>query len=306
MATLNINLDNVQPLNTLLTGISQLGYSGNAGLFLKVNATENGFEFSAAGSSGISIGDTIGSGTAGSVLFLGAANVLEQDNAYLNYNSTTKRLAIGLGSASGMTHIKTQNATDVGLIVQGTTSQTGNLTEWRDVSNNVLANVEYNGRGYFNNLQIESKGLCIRAVGGNGLCTSGGGFLIFKSSGVLTLSDASDSSFDRLQLGGTTSSFPAIKRNGAGIDIRLADDTGYADLAIGNLVSNTGSGIQLATAASQKIAFWGANPIVQPTTAITAATYASVSGSFVKASDTFDGYSIGQVVKALRNEGLLA
>ena len=38
-----------------------------------------------------------------------------------------------------------------------------------------------------------------------------------------------------LQLGGITSSFPAIKRNGTQIDIRLADDSGYADLAISSI-----------------------------------------------------------------------
>lgn len=52
MSTLNINLNNVQPLDTILTGLSGLAYSGNQGLFIKVNATEDGFEF-AAGSGGV-------------------------------------------------------------------------------------------------------------------------------------------------------------------------------------------------------------------------------------------------------------
>ncbi len=48
MSTLNINLNNVQPLDTILTGLSGLAYSGNQGLFIKVNATADGFEFAAA------------------------------------------------------------------------------------------------------------------------------------------------------------------------------------------------------------------------------------------------------------------
>jgi hypothetical protein len=38
-----------------------------------------------------------------------------------------------------------------------------------------------------------------------------------------------------LSLGGTTSSFPAIKRNGAAIDFRLADDSGYAEINSSNV-----------------------------------------------------------------------
>ena len=48
--------------------------------------------------------------------------------------------------------------------------------------------------------------------------------------GVLTLYDQAETSFNRIQLGGITSSYPSIKRNSAGIDFRVADDTAYADI----------------------------------------------------------------------------
>lgn len=41
------------------------------------------------------------------------------------------------------------------------------------------------------------------------------------------------------------------------------------------------------------------------TTAVGSATFASVGGTAVNTNDTFDGYTIGQVVKALRNRNLL-
>jgi hypothetical protein len=50
-----------------------------------------------------------------------------------------------------------------------------------------------------------------------------------SSNGVLKFSNGAGTDLSRLQLGGTTSSFPAIKRNGAAIDFRLADDSGYCD-----------------------------------------------------------------------------
>jgi len=60
-----------------------------------------------------------------------------------------------------------------------------------------------------------------------------------QSSGVLTLTDSAGTSFNRLQFGGTTNAFPAIKRNGAGIDFRLADDSANCEITCGAL-STTG------------------------------------------------------------------
>jgi len=50
------------------------------------------------------------------------------------------------------------------------------------------------------------------------------------SDGVLKVTNAAGTDFSRLQFGGTTSAFPALKRVGADLDVRLADDTGFAVL----------------------------------------------------------------------------
>lgn len=50
------------------------------------------------------------------------------------------------------------------------------------------------------------------------------------SDGVLLVTNNAATDFARIQLGGTTSSFPAIKRNAATVDIRTANDGGYAPL----------------------------------------------------------------------------
>jgi hypothetical protein len=55
--------------------------------------------------------------------------------------------------------------------------------------------------------------------------------------GIMRISDATEANFNRLQLGGTTNAFPAIKRNAAAIDFRLADDSGYANVVSKNLTS---------------------------------------------------------------------
>jgi hypothetical protein len=64
--------------------------------------------------------------------------------------------------------------------------------------------------------------------------------------------------------------------------------------------------ILLGTATTNKIGLWNATPIVQPTTAITASTFVTNTSGILNDSATFDGYTIGQVVKALRNLGILA
>jgi hypothetical protein len=88
---------------------------------------------------------------------------------------------------------------------------------------------------------------------------------------------------------------------------RLSVNGNIALSEAGNLVLGTTTGTKIGTATSQKIAFWNATPIVQPTTGVAAATVAATGlGDVVAASTTFDGYTIPQVVKALRNAGLLA
>ena len=97
-----------------------------------------------------------------------------------------------------------------------------------------------------------------------------------------------------LQVGGT-SQFSVAK----GGSVTVADAA--------NFVVGTSTGTKIGTATSQKIGFWNAAPIVQPTTGVAAATVAATGvGDVVAASTTFDGYTIGQIVKALRNAGLLA
>ena len=74
-----------------------------------------------------------------------------------------------------------------------------------------------------------------------------------------------------------------------------------------NIIVGSTTGTKIGTATSQKIGFWDATPIVQPTTGVAAATVAATGvGDVVAASTTFDGYTIPQIVKAMRNAGLLA
>jgi hypothetical protein len=84
------------------------------------------------------------------------------------------------------------------------------------------------------------------------------------------------------------------------------DENGLTISEAHNILVGTTTGTKLGTTSSQKLGFWNATPIVQPTTAVAAAAFVASAGTAVNDASTFDGYTIKQVVKALRNEGLLA
>lgn len=74
----------------------------------------------------------------------------------------------------------------------------------------------------------------------------------------------------------------------------------------GFLVETTGASQVLKTTNSSKIGFYTATPVTQPTTGITASTFTANTSGIADDTATFDGYTIGQVVAALRNLGILA
>lgn len=87
-------------------------------------------------------------------------------------------------------------------------------------------------------------------------------------------------------------------------NVSIGGDTTISDAK--NIILNTTTGTKIGTATSQKLGFWNATPIVQPTTVVAAATFTANTSGIANDTATFDGYTIGQVVKALRNTGILA
>lgn len=66
-----------------------------------------------------------------------------------------------------------------------------------------------------------------------------GGVFRSPATGVVTLLNGAETDFSRLQFGGTTSSFPALKRSSTEIQVRLADDSGYAPLTASSVVTTS-------------------------------------------------------------------
>lgn len=81
----------------------------------------------------------------------------------------------------------------------------------------------------------------IFSFGANGYRAAAGAFFFWNgrsalqspSDGVITISNGAVTDFTRLQFGGTTASFPAIKRVTTALNFRLADDSGDAPITAG-------------------------------------------------------------------------
>lgn len=84
--------------------------------------------------------------------------------------------------------------------------------------------------------------------------------ILSPSDGIIELTDSTAALFTRLQFGGTTASFPALKRNTTALNVRLADDSADANLTCGQLTaSGTIQGISAAALVigpSAAGAFW--------------------------------------------------
>ena len=62
------------------------------------------------------------------------------------------------------------------------------------------------------------------------------------SDGIVRLGNWANNGFTMLRLGGQTASFPSLKRNGTAIDVRLADDSNYAQFNTGaTLIKGSGN-----------------------------------------------------------------
>lgn len=98
----------------------------------------------------------------------------------------------------------------------------------------------------------------------------------------------------------------SIGGTAAANEVMRIESTAFTLANAVNVVVGTTTGTKIGTSTSQKLSMWNATPIVQPTTGIAASTFVANTSGTLNDTATFDGYTIGQVVKALRNIGILA
>lgn len=70
------------------------------------------------------------------------------------------------------------------------------------------------------------------------------GYMAANADGVFIISNSAANDFGRLILGGSTSSYPSIKRSGTGIQVRLADDSAYSTIYASSFITGGGTSTQ--------------------------------------------------------------
>jgi hypothetical protein len=120
------------------------------------------------------------------------------------------------------------------------------------------------------------------------------------ADGIITLNNNAGTAFSRLQFGGTTSSFPAAKRNAAALNFRLADDS--ADAAI-TAAAGSFSGAVSVTSASATALAVGLNGATNPALLVDASTAFSATGIKIKSAAAGGGVAIS-VITSGTNENL--
>lgn len=203
-----------------------------------------------------------GASTSGQVLIAGGS-VSTASNIVARLTATNTATS---GTNVGVSILPTYNqasgtAANTDLLINRTETAVGSGTQ-------LLADFQVGGSSRFS---VSNAGLVIasgsiRAGAASALAWVGRAKMESPADSVITLLNGAGSDFARLQFGGTTSSFPALKRSSATLQVRLADDSANATLTaatyIGDVQALSGAGAANVTQLTTALTTTGAGDAV--------------------------------------------
>jgi len=197
------------------------------------------------------------SGTSGRQLNIGGYPLTftsSQTAAELARFATTGNLIIGTTTDLGYGLHAANKGTNGNLLVFDPTAttgtskfmvvagqgQSGNITEWRAYnatpgSGTLLGYVASGGDARFVNLSTSAGDITVSS--GSQFVASGSTKLYSPSNGVWVMWNAAQNDFSRLQFGGSSASYPALKRSTTILQARLADDSADTQLQASRFIS---------------------------------------------------------------------
>lgn len=316
--------------------IDTTGASANQ-VLTYISGTTVAWAAAGGGTTTLIVGSTpITSGTVGRVLFQGTGNVLQQ-SANLFWDNTNGRLNIGgVGTANGRLTILSPATTGLALHIRNSADTTNQLEFDGNARMSIFNAANSNGL-YFVNGGSSGSGYLI----GSSAVASGTNKFIVISPGSLQFFDTAtgartvfafnnsptgnltlDNNADRFRVTHSTwSSFAIESANGClalqDSNARRPTSGARCVLMVTNGTKSTDTTDTFQLIAKDIVAgnsaphFYTENGneirLYRETTAVGSATLVSPGGGTnIKTDDTFDGYTVQQVVKALRNFGFLA
>jgi hypothetical protein len=157
--------------------------------------------------------------------------------------------------------------------------------DWITTANTVLVGTEKgSGGGTARALEFQTDGTTRLTIATTGLVTVNGGNLVLGETGVLrtryinngnnslsmfdfvadgtgTATFAVSGSAPLMRFGGTTSSFPAIKRSTTALEVRLADDSAYTTFSCASFNAYSGITLRGSTENTRRLAWNGVGQI---------------------------------------------
>lgn len=166
-------------------------------------------------------------GSAGyqSVMNLSSLNYFDAVSHYFRDTSTNLKVQIGGSGQSLLVKGSGSTSATTSLLVQNSAGNSA-LTILDSLNatfgGTVTSDGGFRSIAYFDSFQ--------RVALNSGANTLAQNYLKSGGIGRITLLDNSEGDFNRLQFGGTSSSFPSLKRSTTNLQVRLADDSDYAPI----------------------------------------------------------------------------
>jgi hypothetical protein len=236
-------------IHTLRGSLSTPAYSfstdTNSGAFFGALNGLNSYQISVGGFTQWAVGQSNGGTTqSGPVAWAAVSGNSLGTPDVLLYRDAANKLALRNGTAA-------QTFNVYNTFTDASNYERGRIA-W--LSNVLTIGTEKLGTGVARALEFQTDGTTRLTINTSGNATFAGAVTIGQSSGfshsgrvifsspavgVYTLQNNTSNDWDRLQFGGTTSSFPALKRSTTFLQARLADDSAFAGFSAANVQAAT-------------------------------------------------------------------
>lgn len=237
-----------------------------------------------------------------------SANIFEcRDDKRVSFNGAVFGTIFNIQAQNPRDGLRLVSSTGASRVFLGTDSD-GGLLQLTD-SGGVTDVVTFNNGAYAHDFIATGKRLGVNTTVPNTIfevkaIAARDGIRLISSTGVARSLLGTDTDGGFLQLSNTAGTTDVVSFNNGAYAYDFVNTS--KNFGIGIATPTAKLHVVGSTLLNGNLGVFGTTPIAQPTTGIAAATFVANTSGIADDTATFDGYTIGQVVKALRNLGILA